>query len=104
MDRGNYSPRFTAILLFALVVGQVLAFNYLKSDIDRQVKGCLEAVNTSTIIQGALVNILVQKKVIDRDQLLKEAGSLSSDLSKMIEEQQKVKKDGEDFSLDREQK
>ncbi len=91
MDQGNYSPRFTIILLIALIAGQVLTFNYLKNDIDRQITECHEAINTSTIMQGALINMLVKKNIIDRDQLLKEAGSLSSNLSKMIQEMKDTK-------------
>jgi hypothetical protein len=89
MDKGNYSPRFTIILLIALVVSQVLMFNYLRSEINRQINQCYEAINTSTILQGALVNILVKKNIVDRDLLLKEASALSSHLSKQMEQTQK---------------
>jgi hypothetical protein len=85
MEQGNYSPRVTLIILIALVVGQVFIVNYLKSDFDKQINSCYEAINTSTIIQGALINMLVKKNIISRDELMKEAGSLTSTMQAMME-------------------
>ena len=96
MEKGSYSPRITFIVLIALVVGQVLMFNFLKSGFDKQITACYEAINTSTIMHGALVNMLVKKNIITREELLKEAGSLSTNLQATMEkmkEQQNQKKD-----------
>jgi hypothetical protein len=96
MDKNGYSPRFTIIILLALVVGQVLTFNYLKNEFNKQITQCYEAINASTIIQGALVNLLVKKNVINREELLKEAGSLSTNLGAMMEKMKEETKEGKD--------
>jgi hypothetical protein len=96
MDQGSYSPRITFIILIAVVIGQVLMFNYLKSGFDKQLTACYEAINTSTIMHGALINMLVNKNIISRDELIKEAGSLSTNLQATMEkmkEQQSREKD-----------
>ena len=96
MDKNGYSPRFTTIIILALVVGQVLTFNYLKNEFNKQINQCYEAINASTIIQGALVNLLVKKNVINREELLKEAGSLSTNLGAMMEKMKEKTKEGKD--------
>lgn len=96
MDKNGYSPRFTTIILLALVVGQVLTFNYLKNEFNKQINQCYEAINASTIIQGALVNLLIKKNVISREELLKEAGSLSTNLGAMMEKMKEETKEGKD--------
>ena len=98
MDKNGYSPRFTIIILLALVVGQVLTFNYLKNEFTKQINQCYEAINASTIIQGALVNLLVKKNVINREELLKEAGSLSTNLGAMMEKMKEKTKEGKDIT------
>lgn len=95
MDKNSYSPRFTLIMLLALVVGQVLTFNYLKNEFNEEIKRCYEAINASTIMQGALVNLLVKKKIVDREELLKEAGTLTTNLGVLIEKlRQETKESG----------
>lgn len=95
MDKNSYSPRFTLIILLALVVGQVLTFNYLKNEFNKQINQCYEAINTGTIMQGALVNLLVKKKIIDREELLKEAGTLTTNLGVLMEKlKQETKESG----------
>jgi hypothetical protein len=96
MDKNGYSPRFTIIILLALVVGQVLTFNYLKNEFKKQINQCYEAINASTIIQGALVNLLVKKNLINREELLKEAGSLSTNFGAMMEKMKEETKAGKD--------
>jgi hypothetical protein len=104
MEKANYSPRLTFIVLIAVVIGQVLMFNYLKSGFDKQLNACFEAINTSTIMHGALVNMLVKKNIITREELLKEASSLSTNLQATMEkmkEQQSQKKDIEEEQPDK---
>lgn len=95
MEQGNYSPRLTFIILIALIIGQVLIVNYLKNDFDKQITACYEAINTSSIIQGALINMLVKENIINRDELMKEAGNLTTNLQAMMEKV-KEKKGQED--------
>jgi hypothetical protein len=98
MDTGGYTPRFTIIILLALIIGQVLAFNYLRSEFNKQINQCYEAINASTIIQGALVNLLVKKNIMDREQLLKEAGTLTTNLGAMMEKMKEETKEGKDIT------
>ena len=98
MDKNGYTPLFTIIILLALVIGQVLAFNYLRNEFNKQINQCYEAINASTIIQGALVNLLVKKNIMDREQLLKEAGTLTTNLGTMMEKMKEETKEGKDIN------
>jgi len=100
MEKGNYSPRLTLIVLLAIVAGQVFMVNYLKSDFDKQMTACYEAINTSTIMHGALVNMLVKKNIFNREELIKEAGSLSTNLQAMMEKMKEAKDQGKDLAKD----
>jgi hypothetical protein len=90
MDRETYRPRLLAILGVAIIIGQVLSINYLKKEFDEKINQCYEAVNTSSVLQGALVNILVKKKVLEKQELLAEAQQLSNDLMQMMEKNKKM--------------
>jgi len=85
MEKSSYTPRFLLIVLIAVIVGQFFSFNYLKQDFEKRISECYDAINTSTIMQGALVNILVEKDVFKRERLLEEAEKLSTDLKDMME-------------------
>jgi predicted RND superfamily exporter protein len=88
MDTQSYRPRLIVILMLMLVVGQFFAFNYLKNDLDTQVRQCYDAINTNSVLQGALVNILIEKDIIKRSELLEEAKNLSEDLRQLFEQEQ----------------
>ena len=90
MENTNYQPRFYIILLFAVLIGQIITFNYLKSDFESRISQCYEAINANSIMQGALVNILEKNKTLNRDELLAEAEKLSTDLRARIEQMQDV--------------
>jgi len=85
MEKSSYTPRFLLIVMIAVIVGQFFSFNYLKQDFEKRISECYDAINTSTIMQGALVNILVEKDILKREKLLEEAEKLSSDLKDMME-------------------
>jgi hypothetical protein len=84
MEKKSYSPRFIIIFLMALLVGQVMTVNYLKNDFQDRITECYQAINTNSILQGAIVNILVEKKILDRSQLINEAKNLSLNLDDII--------------------
>ena len=88
MENTSYRPRFYIILLFAVLIGQFVSFNYLKSDFEARISQCYEAINANSIMQGALVSILEKNKAINRDELLAEAERVSSDLRSRIEKMQ----------------
>lgn len=97
--KGFFKPRFLIIMLVAAVFAQMFSVNYLKKEIslqkyesEKKLAECYEAMNTMSIMQGALVNILVEKDVIDRSRLLDEAQKMSVDLKKMIDQMKDYEK------------
>lgn len=97
MDKENYRPRLLIVLVIALVIGQVLSINYLKKDFEDRITQCYDAINTNSVLQGALVNILVEKKILERSDLLKEAGKLSTNLRDMIDRMKELEKQYKGF-------
>jgi hypothetical protein len=90
--KGVFRPRFIIIMLVAVVVAQMFSVNYLKKEMslqkfenEKRLSECYETMNTMSIMQGALVNILVEKDVLDRNQLLNEAQKMSVDLKNMMD-------------------
>ena len=90
--KGFFKPRFFIIMLVAVVIGQMFSVNYLNKEISLQklenkkrLSECYETMNTMSIMQGALVNMLVEKDIIDRNQLLEEAQRMSADIKNMID-------------------
>jgi hypothetical protein len=90
--KGVFRPRFMIIMLVAVVVGQMFSVNYLNKEIslqkfenEKRLSECYETMNTMSIMQGALVNILVEKDVLDRNQLLNEAQKMSVELKNMMD-------------------
>ncbi len=96
MKNQNYRPRFLIILVIALVIGQVISINYLKQDFDNKLDQCYEAINMNAVLQGALVNILVEKEIMKRDDLLTEAQQLSTDLMDKYDEMKKLQMQNQD--------
>lgn len=80
MDSQTYRPRLLIILVLAVVIGQIVTVNYIKKDFEQKLAQCYEAVNTNSVLQGALVNILVDRGIMKREDLLQEAQKLSADL------------------------
>ena len=89
MDKGGYKPRFLIIILVAVIIGQYILTNSLRKDFDDRITQCYDAINASSIMQGALVNILVDKEILQRKLLLEEVKKLSIDLQKMVEKMEK---------------
>ena len=104
MDKESYRPRLLIVLVIALVIGQVLFVNYLKKDFEKRIMQCYEAINTNSVLQGALVNILVEKKILERSDLLKEAQALSTDLRDMMERIKEMEKQNRGFEEDTDMK
>ena len=90
--KGVFRPRFIIIMLVAVVLAQMFSVNYLKKEMslqkfenEKRLSECYETMNTMSIMQGALVNILVEKDVLDRSQLLNEAQKMSVNLKNMMD-------------------
>ena len=97
MSNGNYSPRFLIVLVIALVIGQVISINYLKRDFENRIAQCYEAINTNTVLQGALVTILVEKNILQRSDLLQEAQKMSTNFKVMIDKMNEMEKQYKEF-------
>jgi len=88
-----FRPRFLIIMLVAVVFAQLFSINYLKKEMtlqklemEKRLSECYDTMNTMSIMQGALVNVLVERNVLDRNRLLEEAQKLSADIRSMMEE------------------
>ncbi len=97
MSNGNHSPRLLIILVIALVIGQVLSINYLKKDFENRITQCYEAVNTNTILQGALVNVLEKKNLLQRNEILQEAKEISMNFMDMVDKTKEMEKQYKEF-------
>lgn len=95
MEQKSYTPRFIIIILVALIIGQFLTVNYMKSDFDNKINQAYEAVNQASIMMGAMVNILEEKEIISREELLTEANRISDDLLKLIKTQDEQRRSPE---------
>ena len=72
----SYRPRLLLIIVCALIIAQIFVITSLKQEFEEQLLAARDAVNTQTLLQGALVNLLVEKNIITREDLLKEAGAI----------------------------
>ena len=72
-----YRPRLLLIIVCALIVGQIFVITSMKQEFEQQLLAAQQAVNTQTLLQSALVNLLVENDLIAREDLLREAQSIS---------------------------
>lgn len=84
MEKG-YRPKWIIILVIAAVIIPIASINYVRYEIDKKIQQCQEAINTNSIMQGALINILAREDIISRDDLFAEAQQLSKSLKEQIE-------------------
>lgn len=73
----SYRPRLLLIIVCALIIAQIFVITSMKQAFEKQMLAAQQAVNTQTLMQGALVNLLVEKNIISREDLLQEAQSIS---------------------------
>jgi len=73
----SYRPRLLLIIVCALIIAQIFVITSLKQEFEEQIAAARQAVNTQTLLQSALVNLLIEKNMITREDLLREAGELS---------------------------
>ena len=82
----KYRPRLLLIIVCALIIAQIFVITSLKHEFEEQILAAHKAVNTQTLMQSALINQLIEKNIITREELLKEA----QDISKRFMEPQSV--------------
>jgi hypothetical protein len=88
-----FRPRFTIVILVAIILAQTFYGTYsLKKKIslqkfedEKRLSEVSETMNIMSIMQDVLVNILVEKDVLDRSQLLNEAQKMSVELKNKMD-------------------
>jgi hypothetical protein len=73
----SYRPRLLLIIVCALIIAQIFVITSMKQEFEKQLLAAQQAVNTQTLLQSALVSLLVEKDIIAREDLLREARELS---------------------------
>ena len=73
----KYRPRVLLIIVCALIIEQIFVITSLKQEFEEQIVAARQAVNTQTLMQSALVNRLIEKNIISREELLLEAQAIS---------------------------
>lgn len=100
MDKEKYRPGLPLLLIVFLVIGQIISMNYLKNDFENKIQQCYEAINTNSLLNSALINILAEKKILEKNDVLQEAQKLSVDLKDMIDKMKtQQKKDKESAGM-----
>jgi len=69
--------RLLLIIVCVLIIVQIFVITSMKQEFEEQLLAARQAVNTQTLLQSALVNLLIEKNIIARADLLQEAGDIS---------------------------
>jgi hypothetical protein len=72
-----YRPRLLLIIVCALIIAQIFVITSLKQDVEEQILAARQVVSTQTLMQSALINRLIEKNIITREELLLEAQAIS---------------------------
>jgi len=73
----EFRSRLLLIIVCLLIIVQVFVVTSLKQKLEEQILAARQAVNEQTLLQSALVQLLVEKNIITRDDLLQEASDIS---------------------------
>ena len=74
----EFRPRLLLIIVCALIIVLIFVITSLKQDLEVQLQAARQAVNEQTLLQSALVKLLVEKNIIAREDLLREAQAISN--------------------------
>jgi len=69
----KYRPRLLLIIVCALIIAQIFVITSLKQEVEKQ----MLVVHTQTLVQNALINLLIEKNVITRDNLAQQAQDIA---------------------------
>jgi len=72
-----YRPRLLLIIVCALIIVLIFVITSLKQELEEQLQAARQAVNEQTLLQSALVKMLVEKNIITREDLIQEATDIS---------------------------
>lgn len=92
MEKPKYRPGLMIILVIFVVFGQIISVNYLKRELEIRIQQCEDAINTNSVLNNALINVLAEKKILEKNDVLNEAQKLSLDLKAMLEKIQNANK------------
>ena len=73
----EFRSRLLLIIVCLLIIVQVFVVTSMKQKFEEQILAARQAVNEQTLLQSALVKLLVEKNVITRDDLLQEAQAIA---------------------------
>jgi hypothetical protein len=73
----KFRSRLLLIIVCLLIIVQIFVVTSLKHEFEQQILAARKAVNEQTLLQSALVKLLVEKNVITREDLLREAQAIS---------------------------
>jgi len=73
----EFRSRLLLVIVCLLIIVQVFVVPSLKQKLEEQLLAARQAVNEQTLLQSALVQLLVEKNVITRDDLLQAASDIS---------------------------
>jgi hypothetical protein len=88
MEKEKYRPRLPFLFVIIFVAIQFWFLNYLQRDFETKIQQCQEAINTNSILNSALINMLAEKKIIEKNDLLNEAQKLTLNLKDMVDKMQ----------------
>ncbi len=69
----KYRPRLLLIIVCALIIAQIFVITSLKQEVEKQ----MLVVHTQTLVQNALINLLIEKNIITRDDLAQQAQEIA---------------------------
>jgi hypothetical protein len=69
----KYRPRLLLIIVCALIIAQIFVITSLKQEVEKQ----MLVVHSQTLIQNALINLLIEENIITRDALRQKAQAIS---------------------------
>lgn len=74
----EFRSRLLLIIVCLLIIVLIFVITSLKQDLEVQLQAARQAVNEQTLLQSALIKLLVEKNVITREDLLREAQAISN--------------------------
>jgi len=92
MEKNRYRPGMLLIAVLLIMGVQWFSMNAIQRDIDAKLQQVHEAVNTNSVLTTALIKVLEQKGVLEKQHVLEEAQQLSSDIKNMLAAMQQQKK------------
>ncbi len=69
----TYRPRLLLIIVCALIIAQIFVITSLKQEVEKQ----MLVVHTQTLIQNALINLLIEENIITRDDITQQAQKIA---------------------------